>query len=68
MRITLVNGKSATTHSLAFKPGGPTAQIPFLNPGDSKSIEFTVSTPGTYEYFCTFHEALNQRGRLIVTK
>lgn len=67
VRITLSNKGGAGTHSLAFKPGGPTAEIPFLSPGDAKSIDFTVGTPGTYQFICTFHEALGQRGNLIVS-
>lgn len=67
MKLTLVNGAKSTTHSLAFK-SGTTAEIPYLNPDSTKSIEFSIGTPGTYKFFCTFHEALNQTGKLIVSQ
>ena len=66
VRIELTNTSTTTTHSLAFKPGGPAEEIPFVNPGDTKSIAFDVQTPGEYRFFCTFHESLGQRGLLVV--
>ena len=66
VRIDFSNSSTTATHSLAFKPGGPTEEIPFLNPGDKKSITFDIQTPGKYKFFCTFHESLGQRGTLVV--
>lgn len=66
VRIDFSNNSKTNTHSLAFKPGGPTEEIPYLNPGDKKSISFDIQTPGEYRFFCTFHESLGQRGVLVV--
>lgn len=66
IRIDFTNTSKTNTHSLAFKPGGPAEEIPFINPGDQKSIGFEIATPGEYQFFCTFHESLGQRGMLVV--
>ncbi|MFV0533881.1 MAG: cupredoxin domain-containing protein [Cumulibacter sp.] len=66
VRIDMMNTSQAVTHSLAFKPGGPDEEIPFINPGETKSIAFSIANPGEYKFFCTFHEQLGQRGTLTV--
>lgn len=66
VRIDMTNTSTSATHSLAFKPGGPVQEIPFVNPGDTKSISFSITDPGEYQFFCTFHEQLGQRGILTV--
>lgn len=66
IRIDMTNTSTAVTHSLAFKPDGPAEEIPFINPGDKKSISFSIAIPGEYQFFCTFHEQLGQRGILTV--
>lgn len=66
IRIDMTNTSTTVTHSLAFKPGGPPEEIPFINPGDQKSISFRIANPGEYQFFCTFHEQLGQRGILTV--
>lgn len=66
IRIDMTNTSTTVTHSLAFKPGGPVEEIPFINPGDKKSISFSIANPGEYQFFCTFHEQLGQRGILTV--
>lgn len=66
VRIDMTNTSTTTTHSLAFKPGGPAEEIPFINPADTKSISFVINDPGEYPFFCTFHEQLGQRGVLTV--
>ena len=38
-----------------------------LAPGDSQTIEFTVTAPGDYPFVCTFHEALGQVGTMTVS-
>lgn len=66
IRIDFTNTSKTNTHSLAFKPGGPVEEIPFINPGEKESIGFSIATPGEYQFFCTFHESLGQRGMLVV--
>ncbi|WP_134322172.1 cupredoxin domain-containing protein [Cumulibacter soli] len=66
IRIDMTNTSQAVTHSLAFKPDGPDEEIPFINPGETKSIAFSIANPGEYQFFCTFHEQLGQRGTLTV--
>jgi len=66
IKLTLVNNATSETHNLVFKPGGPTAEIPYLAPKTKKSITFDV-TAGDYPFVCTFHESLGQKGTLIVS-
>lgn len=65
VRVT-VDNPSGTVHSLQYDEGGPVEEIPVVRPGESESIDFTVSTPGEYEFICTFHIQFNQRGTMIV--
>ncbi|MEO9276831.1 MAG: cupredoxin domain-containing protein [Nitrososphaera sp.] len=36
-----------------------------LNPGENKTITFTATTAGTFNYICTFHQP-TMRGQLVV--
>lgn len=65
VRLTLEN-PSGTVHNLRFADGGPAEEIPVVRSAESETIEFTVSTPGEYEFLCTFHEQLGQRGTMVV--
>jgi plastocyanin len=38
-----------------------------LAPGESKTIEFTVTAPGDYPFECSFHAALGQVGTMTVS-
>jgi plastocyanin len=71
VRITVRNTAAQLTHNFVFTPdSGPaaiTAGIPFLGPGDSETIEFTVETPGDYPFECSFHAALGQVGTMTVS-
>jgi plastocyanin len=64
------NTAGQLTHNFMFGKGtGPaqiTEQIPVLAPGESKTIEFTVTAPGDYPFECTFHAALGQVGTMTV--
>lgn len=66
IKLTLVNKAQSETHNLVFKPGGPTAEVPYLAPKSSKSITFDVAA-GNFPFVCTFHESLGQKGTLIVS-
>lgn len=70
VRLTVRNTADQLTHNFLFTAGkGPaeiTEQIPVLAPGESKTIEFTVSTPGDYPFECSFHAALGQVGTMTV--
>lgn len=67
VRLTLQN-PSGTVHNLRFDEGGPAEEIPVVRSAQSETIEFTVSTPGEYEFLCTFHEQFDQRGTMVVTQ
>lgn len=71
VRLTVTNTASQLTHNFMFTTGaGPvdiTEQIPLLAPGQSETIEFTVTEPGNYPFECTFHTALGQVGTMVVT-
>ena len=38
----------------------------FMNPGESYTISFGGIKPGSYEYFCTPHLAMNMKGTITV--
>jgi plastocyanin len=71
VRLTVRNTATQNVHNFRFTAGkGPaeiTEQIPILAPGDSKTIEFTVTAPGDYPFECTFHAALGQVGTMTVS-
>jgi plastocyanin len=71
VRLTVRNTADQLTHNFMFTKGtGPaeiTQQIPVLAPGESKTIEFTVTAPGDYLFECTFHAALGQVGTMTVS-
>jgi len=71
VRLTVRNTAKQLTHNFLFSEGqGPAdivEQIPFLGPGDSKTIEFTAGAPGDYPFECSFHLALGQVGTMTVS-
>ena len=71
VRLTVHNVATQLTHNFRFTPGqGPepiTAEIPLLVPGDSKTIEFTVTAPGEHPFECSFHTQLGQVGTMTVS-
>jgi plastocyanin len=70
VRVTVRNTAAQLTHNFVFTPGtGPAPipeGIPYLGPGDSDTIEFTVEAPGDYPFECSFHAALGQVGTMTV--
>ena len=71
VRLTVVNVAEQLTHNFRFTPDdGPAPidpEIPLLAPGESRTIEFTVSTPGEYGFECSFHTRLQQFGTMTVS-
>jgi plastocyanin len=71
VRVTVRNTAEQMTHNFEFSEGqGPAPiaeRIPVLGPGQSETIEFTVTTPGDYQFECTFHLRLGQVGTMTVT-
>jgi plastocyanin len=71
VRLTVTNVATQATHNFRFTPGkGPepiTSEIPLLAPGDSKTIEFTVTAPGDHPFECSFHVQLGQVGTMTVS-
>ena len=71
VRITVTNNATQYTHNFLFTEGaGPapiSEQIPVLAPGDSTTIDITVTTPGDYPFECSFHVALGQVGVMTVS-
>ena len=71
VRLTVRNTAEQLTHNFLFTKGkGPAdvvEQIPFLGPGDSKTIEFTAGAAGDDPFECSFHLALGQVGTMTVS-
>ena len=59
--------KGGTPHNLHFKTLD-SGSIPITSQGETRSSDFTVSTPGRYGFVCTLHESLNQVGTLVVSR
>src|SRR5690348_16992858 len=58
IRITLQN-TDVTPHNLTFNTlsqDGHRVAVPTLRGGGEESVDFTVSTPGQYQFVCTLHE------------
>ncbi|WP_240619546.1 cupredoxin domain-containing protein [Blastococcus sp. TF02-8] len=72
VRLTVVNVADQMTHNLEYTddelPQPIDAGIPVLAPGEQKTIEFEVTTPGDYPFSCTFHAQLGQVGTMTVEK
>ena len=70
-RLTVVNVAEQTTHNLRFTPGGGPApidpEIPLLTPGESRTLEFTVTTPGEDGFERSLHTQLGQFGTMTVS-
>ncbi|MFL6094359.1 MAG: plastocyanin/azurin family copper-binding protein [Blastococcus sp.] len=70
VRLTVVNVAKQATHNFDFTPdAGPAridAAIPLLTPGEKKTIDFDVETPGDYPFQCSFHVQLGQVGTMTV--
>lgn len=71
VRLTVRNVGREMNHNFRFTPGrGPqaiAAEILMLPPGQSKTIEFTAQTPGSYGFECSFHVDLGQVGVMTVS-
>jgi plastocyanin len=71
VRLTVVNVAEQMTHNFRFTPGdGPAPmdpEIPLLTPGESRTVEFTVTAPGEYGFECSFHTQLQQYGTMTVS-
>ena len=70
VRLTVTNVAKQATHAFDFRPdSGPAriaASIPLLGPGEKKTIDFDVETPGDYPFQCSFHVQLGQVGTMTV--
>jgi plastocyanin len=70
VRLTVVNVADQMTHNFTFTTdAGPEpidAGISLLAPGDEKTIEFEVTTPGDHPFECSFHVQLGQVGTMTV--
>ena len=71
VRLTVVNAAEQMTHNFRFTPdAGPEPidpEIPLLTPGESRTVEFTATTPGEYGFECSFHTQLQQYGSMTVS-
>ena len=72
VKVTLDN-KGVIEHDLTFpaipsdKPAGSLKMV--VKPGQTTTLEFTPTTPGTYEYVCTIpgHKEAGMKGTITVS-
>ena len=71
VKLTVTNVGHELTHNFRFSPGGGPqaigAQILLLASGQRQTIDFTVTTPGSYRFECSFHADLGQVGTMTVS-
>ena len=71
VRLTLLNAAEATTHNFSFTPGAGPEPIPveieLVRPGQSVTVDFTVTLPGDYGFECSLHTRLRQFGTMTVS-
>ena len=71
VKLTVTNVGHELTHNFRFSPGGGPqaigAQILLLTSGQRQTIDFTVTTPGSYRFECSFHADLGQVGTMTVS-
>jgi plastocyanin len=71
IQLTVTNVGSELEHNFLFTPGGGpqsiSASIPLLVGGQHQTIDFTVTTPGSYRFECSFHIDLGQVGTMTVS-
>jgi plastocyanin len=66
VKITLKHvGSGGAPHDWSLD-GFPNDYIPLTNAGQTKSIQFTAPSPGTYTFVCTIHINQGQTGSLVV--
>jgi plastocyanin len=66
VRITLRHlGSSGAPHDWQLQ-GFPTDYVPLTQPGQTRAVEFTAPSPGTYTFVCTIHVTQGQTGTLVV--
>lgn len=64
--ITLKHlGTSGAPHDWQLQ-GFPADYVPLTQAGQTRSIEFTAPSPGTYVFVCTIHVTQGQTGTLVV--
>lgn len=66
IRLTLHHVGIGAPHTWSA-PDIPKARGPLVQPGESQTLSFTVTRPGTYRFVCTIHERQGQVGRLVVS-
>jgi plastocyanin len=65
VKITLSHTGTGAPHDWSLT-GFPADNVPLVNPGQSKSVEFTAPAPGSYTFVCTIHVTQGQTGTLVV--
>ena len=65
VKITLKHTGTGAPHDWSLQ-GFPADNVPLIDPGETRSVEFTAPAPGTYTFVCTIHIAQGQTGKLVV--
>lgn len=65
VRLILEHTGSGAPHDWQLQ-GFPADNVPLVQPGQQRSIEFTAPAPGRYQFVCTIHIAQGQTGTLVV--
>jgi plastocyanin len=65
VKIVLQHTGTGAPHDWSLM-GFPADNVALVSPGQTKSVQFTAPSPGTYKFVCTIHVAQGQTGTLIV--
>ncbi len=65
VKITLKHTGTGAPHDWSLS-GFPADNVPLVNPGQTKSVQFVAPSPGKYTFVCTIHVTQGQTGTLVV--
>jgi len=66
VRIVLHHTGTGAPHDWALKGFADAFSVPLINGGETKSVEFSAPSPGSYTFVCTIHVAQGQTGTFVV--
>ena len=66
IRLTLRHVGNGAPHTL-YGADVPGMRVPLVRAGQSQTVQFRASHPGSYRFVCTIHEAQGEIGQLVVS-
>lgn len=67
VEIVLEHDAAGAPHDWSLS-GFPSAYVPTVDGGQTRTASFTAPAPGKYQFVCTIHAKLGMNGTLVVEK